>query len=87
MALLVVVALAVLTVTILVAVGGRKLEPPLVGLLGALLFGFVAFRNAMPGTPPIGTLADFISFFWAEGLVAACLFVLVVIYLRRLPAQ
>jgi len=41
----------------------------------------------MPGTPPIGTLADFLSFFWAECLVAACLFVLVVIYLRRLPSQ
>jgi hypothetical protein len=67
--------------------GNRTVRIGMVGLAGALLFGFVAFRNAMPGTPPIGTLGDFRSFFWAEGLVAACLFVLVVIYLRRLGAH
>ena len=31
--------------------------------------------------------SEYLSFFWSEGIVAACLFVLVVVYLRRLPGQ
>jgi hypothetical protein len=35
-----------------------------------LLFAFAIVRNAQPGTPPIGTYSDFISFFWAEVIIA-----------------
>ena len=41
--------------------------------LGALLFAFPAVRNAVPGSPPIGSFNDYLAFFWAEGLVAASL--------------
>jgi hypothetical protein len=84
MALLLAMSLAVLVVTLSVALWGRKVEPPIITLLGALLFGFVAFRNALPGTPPVGALSDYLAFFWAEGIVATCLFVLVAVYLKRL---
>ena len=82
--LLLLVAVTVLVLTLAIAVFGRKLEPPIIALQGALLFGFVAFRNAQPGAPPVGALSDYLSFFWAEGIVAACLFVLVLIYFRRM---
>ncbi|NGN62389.1 DUF4436 family protein [Streptomyces sp. A7024] len=36
------------------------------------LFALVAFRNAAPGTPPIGSVIDYAAFFWAEGIIAAC---------------
>jgi hypothetical protein len=84
MALLLAMSVSVLMVTLAVVLWGRKLEPPIIALLGALLFGFVAFRNALPGTPPLGALSDYLSFFWAEGLVAACLFTLVGVYLKRM---
>jgi hypothetical protein len=84
MILLLAMALSVLLVTLSVTLWGHKLEPPIIGLLGALLFGFIAFRNAVPGTPPVGALSDYLSFFWAEAIVAACLFVLVAAYLRRM---
>jgi hypothetical protein len=83
MILLLGVSLTMLMLTLSIVVGGRKLEPPIIALLGALLFGFVAFRNTMPGTPPVGSLSDYIAFFWAEGIVAACLFTLVATYLKR----
>ena len=84
MVLLLAMGLSVLMVTLAVVLWGRKLEPPIIALPGALLFGFVAFRNALPGTPPLGALSDYLSFFWAEGMVAACLFILVGVYLKRM---
>jgi hypothetical protein len=83
MVLLLAIAASVLVLTFSVALWGHRLELPIVGLLGALLFGFVAFRNALPGSPPVGTLSDYLAFFWAEGIVATCLFVLVAVYLKR----
>jgi uncharacterized protein DUF4436 len=61
MILLLGVSLAMLMLTLSIVVGGRKLEPPIIALLGALLFGFVAFRNTMPGTPPVGSQSNYIS--------------------------
>jgi hypothetical protein len=36
----------------------------------ALIFGLPALRNAQPGVPPIGAFCDYISFIWAELIVA-----------------
>jgi hypothetical protein len=50
----------------------------------ALLFAFAAVRNAQPGTPPIGTYSDFMSFLWAEVIIALCLIILVFTWVMRL---
>jgi hypothetical protein len=43
-------------------------------------------RNALPGSPPIGALNDFLAFFWTEGIVALALIGVLVAYaVRRLP--
>ena len=78
-------ALAVLFLTLLVAVGGRKVELAMFSFLGALLFAFPALRNSQPGTPPIGTLSDFIAFFWAELIIALCLLTPLALWLKRAP--
>jgi hypothetical protein len=62
---------------------GRKIEVSMFGWMGALLFALVPLRNAMPAVPPIGVLSDFISFFWAEIVVAICLVIGVVTWLKR----
>ncbi|MFJ3901663.1 DUF4436 domain-containing protein [Streptomyces sp. NPDC090025] len=51
---------------------------PALGWMAATLFALVAFRNAAPGTPPIGSLLDYLAFFWAETLIAFCVVVVVV---------
>lgn len=35
------------------------------------VFAFVAFRTTAPGNPPLGSLLDYLAFFWAELLVAS----------------
>ncbi|MFE6860898.1 DUF4436 family protein [Nocardia sp. NPDC057668] len=43
---------------------------PALGWMAATLFALVGFRNAAPGTPPVGSLIDYCAFFWAEAIVA-----------------
>jgi Domain of unknown function (DUF4436) len=62
---------------------GRVPEPTTLGLMATLLFAFPAIRNAQPGVPPVGTLGDFLSFFWAESLVIIALAITWVCFLRR----
>ena len=65
--------------------GHRKIEISMFSFLGALLFAFPALRNSQPGTPPIGTMSDFIAFFWAEVIIALSLLAVVLRWLIRGP--
>lgn len=79
----IVVALLVLSVIL----RGRKIEVGMFSFLSALLFALVAVRNSQPGVPPIGVFSDFISFFWAEVILALCLLTLVFTWLLRPAAK
>jgi hypothetical protein len=68
-----------------VLAGHRKIEISMFSFLGALLFAFPALRNSQPGTPPIGTLSDFLAFFWAEVIIALSLLSVVICWLVRGP--
>jgi hypothetical protein len=68
-----------------VLAGHRKIEISMFSFLGALLFAFPALRNSQPGTPPIGTLSDFLAFFWAEVIIALSLLAVVLRWLIRGP--
>ncbi|MFD9690719.1 DUF4436 family protein [Kitasatospora sp. NPDC059146] len=46
---------------------------PSLGWMAASLFALIGMRNAAPGAPPIGSLMDYVAFFWAEGIIAASL--------------
>ncbi|MBC8507521.1 MAG: DUF4436 family protein [Anaerolineales bacterium] len=45
--------------------------------IGALLLAQIALRNAMPGTPKVGTLGDSISYFWVLGIITISMLTLV----------
>ncbi len=62
---------------------GRKAELPLFQWMATLLFALLPLRNSMPGSPPLGTLGDYLAFFWAESLVAVSLLLLVRTWLKR----
>ncbi len=56
----------------------RPSEIAMLAFFGTLLFAMTAFRNALPGAPPMGTTSDYLAFFWgyvvaivAIGIVAA----------------
>ncbi|PYI94246.1 MAG: hypothetical protein DME97_01925 [Verrucomicrobia bacterium] len=78
-------AFGVLCLVFRVFAGHRKIEISMFSFLGALLFAFPALRNSQPGTPPIGTLSDFLAFFWAEVIIALSLLAVVLRWLVRGP--
>jgi hypothetical protein len=68
-----------------VTVRGRKAEITMFTWMAALLFALPPLRNSMPNIPPIGSLPDFVAFFWAEGLVAISMICIAFTWLKRPP--
>ncbi|KAI9030245.1 hypothetical protein DFJ74DRAFT_702570 [Hyaloraphidium curvatum] len=50
----------------------RKIELGQLGVATGLLFALPGIRSAMPSAPPVGTVLDSATFFWAEVIVAVC---------------
>lgn len=80
-------AIGVLMLVLSVILRGRKIEVGMFSFLSALLFAMVAVRNSQPGVPPIGSYSDFISFFWAEVILALCLMTILFTWLLRPTAK
>jgi hypothetical protein len=58
-------------------------EPPLIAILGTMLFALPAVRNTQPGAPPIGCILDVAGLFWNMSLVSICVFVLMCKFVKR----
>lgn len=79
--------LGALFLALRVAFGRRKIEVGMFSFMGALLFAFPALRNSQPGVPPIGSLSDFLAFFWSETIIALCLLTILTLWLVRPQAK
>jgi hypothetical protein len=53
----------------------------------SLIFGLPALRNIQPGVPPVGALVDYVTFIWAELIVAASAVIIVWTWLLRSRAK
>jgi len=53
----------------------------------SLIFGLPALRNVQPGVPPIGAFVDYVSFIWAELIVAVSAVITVWTWLIREHAE
>lgn len=83
MVLLWLITITVLLMFLSVVLRNRKIEFGMFAFMAGFLFSFVAFRNAMPGAPPIGTLSDYLAFFWGYALISLSLVGLVITWLVR----
>ena len=81
------VAIMVLLLTLAVSLRGRKVELTMFTFMSALIFALITLRNAQPGSPPIGSYSDYLSFFWAEIIIALCLLTIIGVWLYRPPAK
>jgi hypothetical protein len=63
-------ALSVLAMALRGTIAGKKFDLLPLSLALSLIFGLPALRNIQPGVPPVGALADYFSFIWAEMFVA-----------------
>jgi hypothetical protein len=48
-----------------------------------LIFGLPALRDTQPGVPPLGAFSDYLSYLWAEWIVAACTIISIWTWIAR----
>jgi hypothetical protein len=83
MAMMIVLAGSVLVMTLHATSADRKLDLVPLSLAVSLIFGLPALRNIQPGIPAVGVFGDYISFLWAELVVAASAVIVVWTWIRR----
>jgi glycerol-3-phosphate acyltransferase PlsY len=52
-------------------------------MMAGMLFALIPLRNAVPGSPPVGSIIDFASFFIAEAVIAISLISCVILGYRH----
>jgi hypothetical protein len=78
-----IVSIIVLIQAIVVYSKGRMPETGMFTYMATLTFALPAIRNIQPGIPPLGTLSDFLGFFWAEGLAVTAMLIVAYCWLVR----
>jgi hypothetical protein len=84
MLLMMSLALSVLIMALNATIAGDKFDLLPLSLSLTLIFSLPALRNIQPGVPPIGALADYVSFIWAEAFVAVSAIIVMWTWLSRL---
>lgn len=65
-------ALSILAMVIYGTIQGKESALIPLSISATLIFGLPALRNTQPGIPPLGVFSDYISYLWAESIVAIC---------------
>jgi uncharacterized protein DUF4436 len=90
--MIVMVMMAVLSMSLLAMAIRAAMTPEKTELLPlaasiSLIFGLPALRNIQPGVPSVGALVDYVTFIWAELIVAASAVIIVWTWLLRSRAK
>jgi len=87
MVLMLGLAIAATTAAYYTLKGRKGLHFAACGMMAGMLFALIPLRNAVPGSPPIGSVIDFGSFFIAAITIAVSLIACVTIGYRRQLAK
>jgi hypothetical protein len=77
MVLMMSLAMSVLLMSFQALSSDKKIELLPLSLSVTLLFGLPALRNAQPAVPSLGVFGDYLSFIWAEQIVAVSAVILI----------
>jgi hypothetical protein len=83
MVLMMTLAMSVLLMSIEALTSSQRLDLLPLTLSVTLLFGLPALRNSQPAVPPLGAFGDYLSFIWAEQIVAVSAVVMIWTWLVR----
>jgi hypothetical protein len=82
-----VLSMSLLAMALKATTAGEKTDLLPLSVSISLIFGLPALRNIQPGVPPVGALVDYITFIWAELIVAASAVIIVWAWLLRTRAK
>jgi hypothetical protein len=83
MLLMMSLAMSILLMGLQALSSGEQIELLPLSLSVSLLFGLPALRNAQPAVPALGVFGDYLSFIWAELIVAVSAVVIIWTWLMR----
>jgi hypothetical protein len=87
MSMMTVLSMSLFAMAIRAATKGERTDLLPLSVSISLIFGLPALRNIQPGVPPVGALVDYITFIWAELIVAASAVIIVWTWLLRSRAK
>jgi hypothetical protein len=76
-------AISVLAMVLRATASGGKYDLVPLSIAISLIFGLPALRSVQPGVPPVGAFGDYVSFIWAELIVAVSAAVTIWTWLLR----
>jgi len=82
-----VLSMSLLAMALRATTAGEKTDLLPLSVSISLIFGLPALRNIQPGVPPVVALVDYITFIWAELIVAASAVIIVWAWLLRTRAK
>ena len=80
-------SMSLLAMVLKATTAGEKADLLPLSLSISLIFGLPALRNIQPGVPPVGALVDYVTFIWAELIVAASAVIIVWTWLLRWQSE
>jgi uncharacterized protein DUF4436 len=87
MLMMTVLSMSLLAMAVRAAMAREKTDLLPLSVSISLIFGLPALRNIQPGVPPVGALVDYVTFIWAELIVAASAVIIVWTWLLRSRAK
>src|SRR6185369_15643987 len=70
-------AISLLAMAVTTTISGEESSLLPLSVSVSLIFGLPALRNVQPGVPPLGVFGDYVSFIWAELIVAGSTLVVI----------
>jgi hypothetical protein len=81
--IMILLALSMLAMVLFGTMKGKGAAIDPLYIAPVLIFGLPALRDTQPGVPPLGAFSDYLSYLWAEWIVAACTIVSIWTWIAR----
>ena len=81
--MMVLLALSMLAMVLFGTMKGKGAAIDPLYIAPVLIFGLPALRDTQPGVPPLGAFSDYLSYMWAEWIVAACTIISIWTWISR----
>jgi len=81
--MMVLLALSMLAMVLFGTMKGKGAAIDPLYIAPVLIFGLPALRDTQPGVPPLGAFSDYLSYLWAEAIVAGCTIIAIWTWIAR----
>lgn len=81
--MMILLALSMLAMVLFGTMKGKGAAIDPLYIAPVLIFGLPALRDTQPGVPPLGAFSDYLSYLWAESIVAACTIISIWTWIAR----